>query len=291
MKIDLMKKLCSMNTKKLYSTILKFLKTQGYTNIRATNMYIVAEGKLPICLVAHMDTVFPAPPTEFFYDQEKTTLWSPSGLGADDRAGIYIILNLIANGFRPTVIFTDLEEKGGIGADALIRKYPNCPIEGCKALIQLDRQGMKDAVYYDCNNKDFEKKISSYGFVTDWGTFSDISVIAPQWGIAAVNLSVGYEREHTYTEILNTSDCDATMYKVQSMLKDCIHWPKYKYIPAPPQFFLGGKEPWWSANKCEYCGRRLNTNQGRVVGDQAKPEEMMLLCDDCYEYFSNKELF
>ena len=56
---------------------------------------IIAHGTIPIALVAHMDTVFQTPPTEIFYDREAQVIWSPYGLGADDRAGIYGIYYLL----------------------------------------------------------------------------------------------------------------------------------------------------------------------------------------------------
>ena len=172
--------------------LVRYLKSKGYKKIISTNMYIIAEGELPVCLIAHIDTVFSKPPVTFYFDKEQNVLWSPDGLGTDDRAGIYAIINLIEAGYRPSLIFTDMEEKGGIGASSLIQKYPDCIFPDCRALIQLDRQGEKDCVFYDCDNDDFVSLIESYGFSEEWGTFTDISIIAPAWKIAAVNLSIGY---------------------------------------------------------------------------------------------------
>ena len=109
-------------------------------------MYIIAEGDLPVCLCAHIDTVFSHLPETFYYDQEKSVLWSPQGLGADDRAGNYAIIELLEKGHKPSIILTDEEEKGGLGAEALIKKFPECPFEDCRASIQFDRQGQQDAV-------------------------------------------------------------------------------------------------------------------------------------------------
>jgi hypothetical protein len=67
-------------------------------------------------------------------------------------------------------------------------------------MIELDRQGRDDAVFYDCDNPEFEEYITKFDFVSDWGTYSDISTIAPSWECAAVNLSIGYFDEHSYAE-------------------------------------------------------------------------------------------
>lgn len=46
-------------------------------------------------------------------------MWSPQGLGADDRAGIFAIIQIIKSGLRPHIILTTDEEVGGVGADLL----------------------------------------------------------------------------------------------------------------------------------------------------------------------------
>ena len=247
-------------------------------------MFVIAEGDLPICLCAHLDTVFAKPPATFYYDPKETVLWSPEGLGADDRAGNYAIIELLERGFRPSIILTDLEEKGGIGADALIKRFPDCPFVDCRAFIQLDRQGEKDAVYYDCDNKEFEKKITSYGFKTDWGTFTDISIFGPQWKIAAVNLSVGYYNEHTYIETLNMSQLHQTIDKVEKILRDCDNWLTYAYIPYKYPVIPGMKE-WWAQEKCVCCGKPLKQNEGHLCGATSKAEDDFLCCDKCYSEF------
>ena len=286
-----------MTKRQLQIMMLKYLKSKGYNNIKNTNMYLIAEGDLPICLCAHMDTVFSKPPKTFYFDKEQNVLWSPDALGADDRAGIYIIINLLEKGYKPSIILTDLEEEGGQGADALIRKYPDCPLKECKALIQLDRRGEKDAVYYECDNVDFEEKINSYGFETNWGTFTDISLFGPQWKIAAVNLSVGYLNEHQPIETLHLKWCHNTIDKVIKMLDECKEWLSYAYVPAVYTFNNGynsswwstdtsGKEPWWEVERCICCGKSLGSTGGRVVGGTSgRPEDDFLVCNDCFKQY------
>ena len=256
---------------------MKYLKSKGYKNIVSNNMFILAEGDLPVCLCAHMDTVFPAPPTTFYYDPSAGVLWSPQGLGADDRAGIYAIVSILESGHRPHIIITDLEEKGGIGAEALIKFYPECPFEDCRAIIQLDRQGKNDSVYYDCDNKDFEKLINSYGFKTQWGTFTDISIIAPQWKIAAVNLSVGYYDEHQKIETLNMPQLLKTIAKVEYMLKSCKKWLSYAYVPFDYSKFVLN-------NECVLCGKKIE-NSGHLCYAVDNPSLDLKMCDNCYDLY------
>lgn len=244
-------------------------------------MYLIAEGDLPVCICAHMDTVFLKPPHTFYYDQEKTVLWSPQGLGADDRAASYAIIELLEKGYRPSIILSDLEERGGIGAEALVKKYPKCPFQDCRALIQLDRQGANEAVYYECDNKDFEKLITSYDFSTKYGTFTDISIYAPQWGIAAVNLSVGYYDEHHQTEILNMTELHQTIDKVERMLKDCREWLSYIYIPHIH------KKGWGRQDRCICCGKPVTPETSYYCNSTEDRVNDLLMCDKCYSFYFN----
>jgi hypothetical protein len=265
--------------------MMKYLKSKGYKNIVNNNMFLMAEGDLPIILVSHMDTVFAVPPHTFYYDQEQTVLWSPEGLGADDRAGVYAIIELIERGFRPSIVLTQYEERGGVGADALVEIHKQCPFKNCKAIIQLDRRGYDDSVYYDCDNAQFEETINCYGFKTALGTFSDISIIAPVWGIAAVNLSCGYEREHFPTETLNLTWLNSTIEKVANMLKDCDTWSDYAYIPKPYIPVMGN---WWTQDHCVCCGKELKRNEGYYCNATANSEKDFKVCEDCYAaYFPN----
>lgn len=262
-----------METQQLYKILLKFLNKKGYTNIKKGQYFILAEGNIPICLIAHMDTVFPFPQDSdnFLYDPEKKILWGVGGSGFDDRAGIAGIIELLERGFRPHILFTDCEEVGGIGAQELVARYTKFPFKsGCKALIELDRANENDAVYYRCENEKFEEYIESFGFEFAQGTFSDISIIAPVWKIAAVNLSIGYEMEHSPNELIHIDWFESTIEKVESILSNVDSMKKYKYIP---RVFSQGKY-------CKMCGRRLRQDLSGLNAEEFI--DHYGICDKCY---------
>ena len=217
-----------LNQTQLLKAIKKYLKGL-YEEVYASNKYIVAVGEIPIALVAHLDTVFKVPPQDIYYDKAKNVMWSPDGLGADDRAGVYAIVQILKAGFRPTVVFTTDEELGCIGSNDLIGKMPKAPTE-LKYIIQLDRRGSNDCVFYDCFNPDFNKYVEKFGFVTNFGSFSDISLLCPMWGVAGVNLSIGYYNEHSVSEILNIGQMFDTIKKVKNMLIFSDDADNFKYI-------------------------------------------------------------
>jgi len=224
---------------------MKFLTKNNY-KVRYTDDYIIATGTIPVCLVAHLDTVFDYEKfrfkygLEWFHDQERHILWSPDGAGFDDRAGVYAICELINQGFRPHVLFTFGEEIGGVGAYKAIENNKKLPFD-CKFLIELDRAGYDDSVYYLCGNDKFTEYINSFGFTTQIGSFSDIYILGPAWKIASVNLSIGYLDEHFKIERLYYDVTDKTIEKVGNILSDVKNngnkVPKFKHIPQADPFF------------------------------------------------------
>lgn len=212
----LFERLVSLTQAGMHKTMAAYLQSK-YKNVIVHEKYIVAVGDIPIALVAHMDTVFKYPVDNMYYDQRKGVLWSPEGLGADDRAGIFAILQILKTGLRPSVILTTDEECGGLGASELASL--TCPIPDLKYMIQLDRRGTNDCVFYDCYNPDFIEYVESFGFCEKWGTFTDISVLMPAWQVCGVNLSVGYEDEHSVSEVLFIKPLFDTINKVIKMLR------------------------------------------------------------------------
>lgn len=273
--------ICKMTEDELFRFLVKFVQ-KNYERSIIRPGCIIAEGDIPVCLVAHLDTVFKTTPTTFFYDAEKATLWSPDGLGADDRAGVYAILEIVLrHKLKPHIIFTTGEEKGGVGAKQLVKDFPEMPFRELNFLIELDRQGHLECVFYDCANNAFSRFIKNYGFHTDIGTFTDISVIAPAWKVAAVNLSVGYCYEHSFSEFLNLRSLISTISRVVNILKT-ENLPCFDYVPKKHIFNYRG---WWGGCQCAGCAKYLGANQGYQIPDITLDGATLRLCSDCYVDF------
>lgn len=259
----------------LFKVLVKYLKNKyGKNNVVIREKFVMAFGEIPIALVAHLDTVHKRQPEVFFEDKEKNVLWSPQGLGADDRAGVYAIIKLIEAGYRPNIIFTKDEETGGDGADEVVKVFPECPFPELRFIIELDRCGEKDCVFYHCANRDFEKLIESFGFETDLGSFSDISIIAPVWKIAAVNLSIGYFYEHSLAEFLNLKYMNDTIEKVKNILNQAYDLLSFEYIPA---IYRNQSNAY-----CTICNNFILKQQGYIIFTQDIP---MYSCANCIKYF------
>lgn len=199
--------------------------------------YILVPGEAPAMLLAHMDTVHEKPVKHICKTPDGNILMSPQGIGGDDRCGIYALVKVHeAAPIKPWLLFTCDEEVGGIGAGVFAMEYSKGKLpkglDTVKLLVEIDRKGSKDAVYYSCDNPEFESYITSKGFVTAYGSFSDISVIAPELGIAAVNLSSGYYNVHTLHEYINRKQINAVIQSVIGIVADAAKqdFPKYSYI-------------------------------------------------------------
>jgi hypothetical protein len=201
--------------KELKNILTLQLKNMGYNpNTRKT--YLYAKGNYPVMLIAHLDTVHRERPNIICYSEDKNVIMSPYGIGGDDRCGVFMIMQLLqCLKFKPHILFTEGEETGAIGAHNFSKSEIKPDIN---YMIEFDRRGSTDAVFYDCDNRNFVEFVEKYGFKEDYGTFSDISIIAPALGVAAVNLSSGYYNEHTKNEFVVMSDVEQNLKNAYQMI-------------------------------------------------------------------------
>ena len=213
--------------KQLFKRLCK--KFKGKTLISKGN-FILVKGVAPVMLVAHLDTVHEQSVRDICLSADKNILMSPQGIGGDDRCGVFALVKIHQlSKIKPWLLFT-----GGLGAKKFCfahqqHQLPN-DLDNLKFLIELDRKGKNDAVFYNCDNPDFEKYIAGKGFKTAQGSFSDISVIAPELRVAAVNLSSGYYNAHTLHEYINRAELDDTICKVVDIISDVPHLPRFEYV-------------------------------------------------------------
>lgn len=235
--LELLKTICTLEQESLHDFLYDFL-CDYYTEdemVEHDGSFIYAAGTVDVCVVAHLDTVHRAAPKadQIYFDSEKQVMWSPVGIGADDRCGVFIIMNLLFNGYKPHILFTWHEEIGGFGAQEAAKFLsPNLNF-----IIQFDRRGSAQSVYYFLKNKEFEDYINSFGFKTEIGSYTDICELAPAWECAAVNLSAGYDGEHSFAELILLPIMKDTLTKSMKILDDQISNPRqYKYLEDRPTY-------------------------------------------------------
>lgn len=221
-------------------------------------------------LCVHTDTV-PCIPEVLEYDDGIIT--NPvGGIGADDRAGCWIVNELLkAKESRFIIGIFDEEEIGGIGSGELSQsKYFNSmcitdesSIVSC--FIGLDRKGGDEVAYYGMESSEFVEAFEGVfpKLRSEVGSFTDASNLAYEYQISCCNISVGYYNEHTALESLNVPEMEAILKmlvdadvtelgsKVYSVdytppIYDDFGYSKYDYeIPITNKF---------KVIKCDVCG-------------------------------------
>lgn len=220
-------KVCRMSQENLKKYLEVRLK-ENYDTVISEDGFLYADGKFPVLLVAHMDTVHKQLPENIVYQDKGNKVSSPTGIGGDDRCGIYMILEVIKR-YNCSVLFCEDEEIGGIGAEKFIDSKVSNGLK-FNYIIEFDRKGSNDAVFYNCDNDDFEEFITKEFFKTAYGTFSDISFIAPALGCAAVNLSCGYYNAHTTSEYVVMSEMRKVIEEACKILERTKESDVFEYI-------------------------------------------------------------
>lgn len=180
--------------------------------------YIYHKGTFPVLLCAHMDTVHKEKINTLIY--ANGTISSPQGIGGDDRCGIYMILKILKD-YDCHVLFLEDEEIGCVGAKKFVKDKlcKQLKDEGLKYIIEFDRKGNNHAVTYECDNNEFDNFITKEYFQKQYGTCSDISYIAPELEVAAVNLSCGYYKEHNLEEWVNLNEMETIITEAMKILE------------------------------------------------------------------------
>lgn len=228
-------RLCKMSQGALKSYCYEELVRLGNATCGITKAdgYVYCRGNIPVLVTAHLDTVHKDVVKDFYEEVLSNgthKISSPQGIGGDDRCGIYMILELCKKGYKPFILFCEDEEIGGIGSmkfckSSLIEDLQN----NINFIIELDRAGSDDAVYYSCDNKDFEEFIKeTIGYKYAIGSFSDSENLMPVIGVAGVNLSCGYYNAHKLNEYVIVEEMNHTINAVENLL--CAESKQYAYI-------------------------------------------------------------
>ena len=244
--------ICRMTQKELKSYVtVKLAKT--HKDIVSGDGYVYAQGQFPVLLVAHLDTVHKEAPYEFIYNSKQKSYSSPQGIGGDDRCGIYMIFEIIKQ-YNCSVLFCEDEEIGCVGAQKFIKTEL---AENLKFnyIIELDRQGSNDAVFYDCDNPEFEEFITKDFYKTACGSFSDISYLAPSLGCAAVNLSCGYYKAHTTNEYVVITEMQDSINAACKILERTTEKDKFEYIEADYGYSRYKYDSFWDDYDFDCAGK------------------------------------
>lgn len=132
-----------------------------------------------------------------------------SCLGGDDRAGVWIALELIeymnrTTEYKYSVGFFCDEEIGCVGSGNYMTLNDKFD-ENVTAFIGLDRRspkGKQEVALYGYDNYELTQMFIEHGYKEAFGSVTDASALSQYCDIACINLSCGYDNEHTHREVL-----------------------------------------------------------------------------------------
>jgi len=170
-------------------------------------IYIPYKLEKPVpMLCVHSDTVFQHSPSSFSIKKNRLSCKNKGiGLGADDRNGCYLLHQMMLN--RPQdFIFAvfDLEELGCLGSRSL-NLYPIKDL--VSIFIGLDRKGSNEIALYGSESEELLKLLDTFpNYHTDFGSITDVAVLAEESNICCFNLSVGFYNQHSSKEFTYVLD-------------------------------------------------------------------------------------
>ena len=267
--------ICKMTQQEVKEYMHKYLSSKKYDVVNEDG-FLYAKGSVPVLLVAHMDTVHTEQCKNIVNLGGKMS--SLQGIGGDDRCGIFMIMNIIKY-LQCSVRVCEDAEKGGIGA----RKFTNAKFKKTNEngdiiesayidhldvnfMIEFDRKGSNDAVFYSCDNKDFIDFVTdTTGFKFAYGTFSDISVLMPAAKLSGVNLSCGYYNPHMTTEYVvydeMMDNIDAAKVLIKEECKEPFKYVAKAYTPISNVNYKSFSKPRYHYDDCSngYYDNMLDT--------------------------------
>ena len=241
--------------------------------------------------VAHVDTVHKS--TGKNRIRKTRSHWYADGdvLGADDGAGVAMLMHLIHSGIPAYYIFTQGEEKGGIGAKHLVDDHKPL-LEQFDRAIAFDRRGIDSIITHQgwgrCCSDVFGSSLcdaigeidfdlmhlnDDTGVYTDTAEFVDI---IPE----CTNISIGYDKEHTQNESLN-------IIYFNRLAKACagISWDDLPVVrdPAIRESFDGFGSYYDDLDSTEFYNALLDSRYGHhkplvdIVARYVHPDDPVLM--------------
>lgn len=169
------------------------------------------------CIVAHMDTVHDI--TEDLsilevgdkltgFNRVKMT---QTGIGGDDKVGIFIALECLRHFDNIKVAFFRDEEVGCVGSGVADMPF----FDNCTFVLQCDRKGNKDFITNASGTelsssifqKTIKKTIKKYGYSFANGMMTDVMTLKENGlGVSCANISCGYYNPHCKNEYVVVND-------------------------------------------------------------------------------------
>jgi tripeptide aminopeptidase len=215
------------------------------------------------CVVAHIDTVHPV--TEFSVVEDNYMLsavkpdGSPTGIGGDNKAGVFVCLELFERFDNIKAAFFVSEEVGCLGSylsdpkffenvgyaiqfDAPFNNWVSHYSDGVKLFSTADEFFKKlDPIFETCLP---EYTIDKLGY----HPYTDVSALKSLYDFSCLNYSVGYYNMHSIHEYVSINDVDLCLNTAVKIIKS---------LGDELYFLPRSKQPLSESRKKDYI-QRLN---------------------------------
>jgi len=171
-------------------------------------------GESDVMFTSHLDTATSAlSEVVHVIDGVNIKTDGKSILGADDKAGVTIMLHMIENNIPGLYYFFLGEEVGCVGSRKVASKYKEEKQEGINKVISFDRRGTTSIITYQsgsrcCSDKfgdELSKQLNlandTFSYKNDTTGLLTDSIQFVKLYPECTNISVGYQNEHTFSEV------------------------------------------------------------------------------------------
>lgn len=224
----------SHHEEKMASLIKQYLTKWGvkYKQDEHLQIYsIIPETPL---FVAHMDQVQKNPCEKVM--TFKNQIWGfdeagkKTGLGADDKNGVWIILKLLESKHKISFIFSAAEEAGG----KLGKLIPSLDLSKTSYGLIFDRRGKADIIGTRNSYCEDDLQTAIQTIAGDYspasGIFSDGDELSNH--IPCVNLSVGYYNAHTVDEYTSIPELKRALELAKDLVRELPYQGKPFALPT-----------------------------------------------------------
>jgi hypothetical protein len=238
------------------------VQEDNYGNIYVTK----GTSKMYPCLVAHTDTVHPIiPKFHLFRSEDVLFAFNPltgkqTGIGGDDKVGVFVLLQALADIPIMKAVFYRHEESGCHGSRYSIKNHKEWYAD-CGYVIEPDRRGYADAITnsggVEITSQDFIDDITpfmeKYVYTEAVGLFTDVDTLVSYGiGVSTINFSCGYHAPHSSQEVVSISEVNIVYNLIFDIVttnphKQYLHVPVAKpHVPYVPFNFPNKKFDQWT---------------------------------------------
>ena len=176
------------------------------------NLYLKI-GESDTMFTSHLDTATSAnTPVTHVFEENIIKTDGKSILGADDKAGVTIMLNMIEKNIPGLYYFFLGEEVGCVGSRKVAEKHKTQKLDYIKKVVSFDRRGTDSVISFQASQRccsdtfatalaqQLNKADTTFKYEKDpTGVYTDSAQFVSIYP-ECTNISVGYYSEHTFNE-------------------------------------------------------------------------------------------